>query len=43
MADGVGVDDLAEATRLKLKSFKRAGDELFLTWRAVGRALRSKL
>ena len=38
MADGVGVDDLAEATRLKLKSFKRAGDELFLTWRAVGRA-----
>jgi riboflavin-specific deaminase-like protein len=33
MADGVGFPNLASAMRLKLKSLKRVGDELFLIWR----------
>ena len=32
LADGLGVDSLDDATRLKLKSQKRVGDELFLTY-----------
>jgi len=35
MADGVGFPALADAARLRLKSLKRVGDELFLVWRAV--------
>lgn len=35
LADGRGVEGLAQATRLRLKSFKRAGDELFLVYRVV--------
>jgi riboflavin-specific deaminase-like protein len=35
MADGKGFPTLASAARFKLKSFRRAGDELFLVWRAV--------
>lgn len=34
MADGLGVQALAQATKLRLKSFKRVGDELFLVYRA---------
>jgi riboflavin-specific deaminase-like protein len=33
MADGKGFPTLARAARLKLKSLKRVGDELFLVWR----------
>lgn len=33
LADGAGVGTLAEATRLKLKSRKQVGDELFLVYR----------
>jgi len=33
MADGIGIRDLAQATRLRLKSLKRVGDELFLVYR----------
>ena len=32
LADGIGVESLADATRLKLKSQKRVGDELFLVY-----------
>ena len=35
MADGNGFPNLASAARLKLKSLKRVGDELFLVWRAT--------
>lgn len=35
MADGIGFPSLANATRLTLKSLKRAGDELFLIWRTI--------
>ena len=34
MADGLGVHHLAQATKLRLKSLKRAGHELFLCYRA---------
>lgn len=33
MADGTGVRDLAQATRLRLKSLRRVGAELFLVYR----------
>lgn len=33
MADGESVRSLVEATRLKLKSLQRHGDELFVVWR----------
>lgn len=33
MADGMGAPDLAHATRLRLKSLKRKGQELFLVYR----------
>src|SRR6266571_3796914 len=32
MADGVGVQELAQATQLRLKSLKRLGQELFLVY-----------
>ena len=35
MADGRGVQALAQATKLRLKSLKRVGDELFLVYRAT--------
>lgn len=35
LADGVGVTKLADATRLKLKSMKRVGDELFLRYTVI--------
>jgi 2,5-diamino-6-(ribosylamino)-4(3H)-pyrimidinone 5'-phosphate reductase len=35
MADGDGFPTLASAQRLRLKSLKRVGDELFLVWRAI--------
>lgn len=37
IADGPGTDNLASATRLKLKSIKRVGDELYLVYTAVRR------
>ena len=37
IADGTGVRNLAGATRLKLKSMKRVGDELFLVYDALKR------
>ncbi|MEY2428569.1 MAG: 2,5-diamino-6-(ribosylamino)-4(3H)-pyrimidinone 5-phosphate reductase [Verrucomicrobiota bacterium] len=40
MADGRGVEALAQATKLRLKSLKRVGDELFLVYRATKRAWR---
>jgi 2,5-diamino-6-(ribosylamino)-4(3H)-pyrimidinone 5'-phosphate reductase len=33
MADGVGVSSVAHATKLRLKYFKRVGNELFLVYR----------
>jgi riboflavin-specific deaminase-like protein len=35
MADGNGFPALASAARLRLKSLKRLGDELFLVWRTI--------
>src|SRR6266481_2466161 len=35
MADGNGFPTLASAAKLKLKSLKRVGDELFLVWRTI--------
>lgn len=35
MADGRGFPALASAARLRLKSMKRVGDELFLIWRMI--------
>jgi len=35
MADGIGVKSIAEATKLRLKSLKRVGDELFLVYRVL--------
>jgi riboflavin-specific deaminase-like protein len=35
MADGDGFPNLARAARLRLKSLKRVGDELFLVWRTA--------
>jgi riboflavin-specific deaminase-like protein len=40
MADGHGVDNLRDATRLKLKSFKKVGDELFLVYRVRKKIVR---
>jgi riboflavin-specific deaminase-like protein len=37
MADGSGITDLRKATKLRLKSLKRVGDELFLVYRAQKR------
>src|SRR5207253_9212391 len=38
MADGCGVDNLRQATRLQLKSLKRPGDHLFLAYRGKKRS-----
>jgi riboflavin-specific deaminase-like protein len=35
MADGIGIEHLADATRLNLKSFRRVGEEMFLTWSVI--------
>jgi riboflavin-specific deaminase-like protein len=35
LADGTGIRDLADATRLKMKSRRRVGDEMFLTYSVV--------
>ena len=35
MADGRGFDRLADAARLKIKSQKRVGDELFLVYKVL--------
>ena len=35
IADGVGVEHLADAARLKMKSMKRVGDEFFLVYRVA--------
>jgi 5-amino-6-(5-phosphoribosylamino)uracil reductase len=42
MADGKGVASLAEATRLRLKSLKRVGDELLLLYRVNKRNNKAK-
>jgi len=34
LADGKGIEHLADATHLKLKSYRRIGDELFLVFKA---------
>ena len=38
LADGKGIEHLADATRLKLKSYRRVGDELFLVFNAKKKA-----
>jgi 2,5-diamino-6-(ribosylamino)-4(3H)-pyrimidinone 5'-phosphate reductase len=38
MADGLGISELEQATRLRLKSLRRVGDELFLVYRVKKRA-----
>jgi riboflavin-specific deaminase-like protein len=35
MADGKGIDDLRQATRLRLRALERYGDELFLVYRVL--------
>ena len=35
LADGEGVENLADATQLKMKSMKRVGDELFLVYEVL--------
>jgi 2,5-diamino-6-(ribosylamino)-4(3H)-pyrimidinone 5'-phosphate reductase len=35
MADGIGMESLADATRLKLKSNRRIGDEMFLNYQVA--------
>jgi len=35
MADGIGIESLADATRLKLKSKRRIGDEMFLRYAVI--------
>ncbi len=35
MADGLGMELLADATRLKLKSKRRIGDEMFLNYKVL--------
>jgi len=38
MADGAGILNVADATRLRFKSIRRAGSELFLVYRVQNRA-----
>jgi 2,5-diamino-6-(ribosylamino)-4(3H)-pyrimidinone 5'-phosphate reductase len=38
LADGAGIRNLADATRLKMKSRRRVGDEMFLTYSVVNRS-----
>jgi riboflavin-specific deaminase-like protein len=42
LADGVGVDELAEGARLKLKSMKRIEGDLFLVYAVRGQSRSSK-
>ncbi len=35
MADGEGIEKLSDAIRLKMKSMKRHGDELYLVWKVL--------
>lgn len=37
LADGKGIPDVKDATRLRLKSLRRFGDELFLVYRVIKR------
>jgi 2,5-diamino-6-(ribosylamino)-4(3H)-pyrimidinone 5'-phosphate reductase len=37
MADGIGVKNVNEATRLKIKSMNRLGDEIFIVYRVQSR------
>ena len=37
MADGIGVTSVADATRLRIKTMKRVGQELFLVYRVLNR------
>jgi hypothetical protein len=37
MADGIGVESVKEATRLRLKTMKRVGQELFAVYRVLNR------
>ena len=39
LADGKGIEHLVDATRLKLKSYRRIGDELFLVFKAKKKAI----
>jgi 2,5-diamino-6-(ribosylamino)-4(3H)-pyrimidinone 5'-phosphate reductase len=39
LADGKGIEHLADATPLKLKSYRRVGDELFLVFKAKTKIL----
>jgi 2,5-diamino-6-(ribosylamino)-4(3H)-pyrimidinone 5'-phosphate reductase len=39
LADGKGIEHLADATRLKLKSYRRIGDELFLVFKVKKKAI----
>ena len=40
LADGIGAKTIAEAAQLRLKSFRRVGDELFLVYRVRKRTLK---
>jgi riboflavin-specific deaminase-like protein len=42
IADGLGMGSLDKAVRLRLKSAKRSGGELFLVYRVFGSALRAR-
>jgi hypothetical protein len=37
MADGIGVKNVKEATRLQMKSMKRIGQEIFIVYRVRNR------
>jgi 5-amino-6-(5-phosphoribosylamino)uracil reductase len=38
MADGLGVKSVEEATKLRIKSLKRVGQELFVVYRVQNRS-----
>ena len=38
MADGTGIEEVSQATKLRLKSLKRVGNELFLVYQAAKRS-----
>jgi 2,5-diamino-6-(ribosylamino)-4(3H)-pyrimidinone 5'-phosphate reductase len=38
MADGIGVKDVADATKLRIKTMKRVGQELFVVYRVQNRS-----
>jgi len=43
MADGKGIEEVNDATRLQLKSLRRLGSELFLVYRVRKKAQRLQL